>query len=196
MEKRSSILIVIASLMFVFTFLFPLWNIGLKAPQYPEGLGLKIWSHKITGLNEHDLKIINELNHYIGMQRITPESIKELKIMPYILGFLILFGLIAAFYKNTTLVKVWIALIIVLGIIGLYDFYMWEYNYGHNLSPDAPIKIPGMVYQPPLLGTKQLLNITATSLPGLGSIAIFVSLAIAVFVVWKEKKLKRGSNVK
>jgi len=190
MEKRFRVLIVIASLMFVFTFLFPLWNINLKAPQYPEGLGLKIWSHQITGLKEHDLKTINDLNHYIGMQRITPESIKELKIMPFILGFLILFGLVAAFYKNTALVKVWIALILILGIIGLYDFYMWEYNYGHNLSPDAPIKIPGMVYQPPLIGTKQLLNITATSIPGLGSIAIFVSLAIALYVVWKGKKVK------
>ncbi len=196
MDKKSKILIVVAALILVLTFLFPLWNIGLQAPQYPEGLGLKIWSHKITGLKEHDLKTINDLNHYIGMQRITPESIKELKIMPYILGFLILFGLMAALYKNTTLVKAWIAFIIIFGIVGLYDFYMWEYNYGHNLSPDAPIKVPGMSYQPPLLGSKQLLNITATSLPALGSIAIFLSLAIAFWVVWKEKKSKKVGNVK
>ncbi len=47
----------------------------------------------------------------------------------------------------------------VLAAVGLYDFYMWEYDYGHNLNPHAAIKIPGMAYQPPLIGSKMLLTL-------------------------------------
>lgn len=38
-----------------------------------------------------------------------------------------------------------------MGLIGFVDFYLWEYDYGHNLNPKAPIKIPGQSYQPPLI---------------------------------------------
>ena len=64
------------------------------------------------------------------------------------------------------LLLVWIILFVLFAIAGLVDFYLWGYDYGHNLSDDAAIKVPGMTYQPPLIGTKQLLNITASSWPG------------------------------
>ena len=81
--------------MIMLTFLFPLWYIDLEAPQYPEGIGLEIWINQIVGQNPHDLANINGLNHYIGMKEIEPESIPELKIMPYLMIFMMLFGLIA-----------------------------------------------------------------------------------------------------
>ena len=43
----------------------------------------------------------------------------------------------------------------------MVDFYLWEYEYGHNLDPTAPIQVPGMSYQPPLIGYKMLLNFGA-----------------------------------
>ena len=60
------------------------------------------------------------------------------------------------------------ALLVLAGIAGLYDFYQWGSDYGHNLDPTAPIKVPGMSYQPPLLGTKELLNFVAYSGPDTG----------------------------
>ena len=48
----------------------PLWRIELHAPQYPEGLGLRIWVDQITGAKPNDLNSINGLNHYIGMHAI------------------------------------------------------------------------------------------------------------------------------
>ena len=60
---------------------------------------------------------------------------------------------------------------VVLAVIGLIDFYRWEYSYGHELDPNAAIKVPGMTYQPPMFGTKQLLNFYATAWPGIGGIA-------------------------
>lgn len=188
MNMKSRIMIIVASVLLVLTFFFPLWKIDLHAPQYPEGLGIRIWLNQISGLKPNDLQSINGLNHYIGMKVIDPESIPELKIMPYIIAFMILFGFFNAYKKNTKLVYIWIALFLILGAIGLYDFYMWEYNYGHQLNPDAPIKIPGMAYQPPLIGSKQLLNINAVSLPSIGAIVILVSILLSAYAVYYNSK--------
>lgn len=173
------------------TYFFPLWNINLEAPQYPEGIGLRIWLDQITGLKENDLQNINGLNHYIGMAKINPDDIPELNIMPYAIAFMILFGLFNAVKGNNKSVITWLILFIILGVIGMYDFYIWEYNYGHNLDLTAPIKVPGMTYQPPLLGSKQLLNITAISLPAISAYIIFASIiftAAALFINSKNKK--------
>jgi copper chaperone NosL len=124
------------------------------------------------------------------MKKIIPEAIPELKIMPFLIGFLILFGLVAAFLKKKSLVMVWISTIVMMMIIGLYDFYIWGYDYGHDLNPEAPIKIPGMVYQPPLIGSKQLLNMNSVSLPDIGAYLIGISLLIGVFVLLNRKFIK------
>ena len=89
MIGRSKITIAFASLLLLLTFLFPLWYINLEAPQYPEGIGLEIWINQITGQKPNDLTNINGLNHYIGMKTIVPDAIPELKIMPFIIIFMI-----------------------------------------------------------------------------------------------------------
>ena len=190
MNIKERALIIFASILLIGVFLFPIWRIDLNAPQYPEGIGLRIWVNKITGANDFDLQNINKLNHYIGMKKIIPEAIPELKIMPFLIGFLILFGLVAAFLKKKSLVMVWISTIVMMMIIGLYDFYIWGYDYGHDLNPEAPIKIPGMVYQPPLIGSKQLLNMNSVSLPDIGAYLIGISLLIGVFVLLNRKFIK------
>ena len=190
MNIKERALIIFASILLIGVFLFPIWRIDLNAPQYPEGIGLRVWVNKITGANDFDLQNINKLNHYIGMKKIIPEAIPELKIMPFLIGFLILFGLVAAFLKKKSLVMVWISTIVMMMIIGLYDFYIWGYDYGHDLNPEAPIKIPGMVYQPPLIGSKQLLNMNSVSLPDIGAYLIGISLLIGVFVLLNRKFIK------
>ena len=180
MSSRSRTLLLVASLVLGLVYVLPLWRVTLDAPQYPGGLGMQIWVDTITGLNPHDLQNINGLNHYIGMQEIVPESIPELDIIPWLFGGLILFGLIAAALRKRALLFAWIGLFVVLLVIGFVDYYQWGYDYGHNLSPDAAIKIPGMAYQPPLIGSKQMLNFVAHSLPDLGGIVIFISLLMGL----------------
>jgi hypothetical protein len=69
----------------------------------------------------------------------------------------------------------------VLGVVGLWDFWHWEHDYGHNLDfQHAIIKVPGMTYQPPLIGSKQLLNFTATSWPAAGAICLGVAFVLGV----------------
>jgi len=191
MKTQSKIIVIVASLILILSFFFPIWYIDLEAPQYPEGIGLEIWLNKITGQKPHDLNNINGLNHYIGMKEIVPDAIPELKIMPFIIIFLIVFGLISGISGKRSLVYIWIVLFFVIAAVGLYDFYMWGYDYGHNLNPQAAIKIPGMAYQPPLIGSKMLLNFNAISMPHIGSWIMVATVVLSVIALIIDKKIKK-----
>lgn len=177
----------VGSLLLIALYFIPFWTIDMSAPQYPEGIGMYIGINDIQGHNKHDIKSINSLNHYIGMKEIHKADFIEFKIMPWVFAVLIGFGIIAALTGSVKLVISWLVLMIILGIVGFVDFYLWGYDYGHNLNPDAAIKIPGMSYQPPLFGCKQLLNINACSLPTTGAIFLGLSLIAAGWVIWVEK---------
>lgn len=191
MKTQSKIIVIAASLILILTFFFPIWYIDLEAPQYPEGIGLEIWLNKIAGQKPNDLVNINGLNHYIGMKEIIPDAIPEMKIMPFIIIFLVLFGIVSGISGKRSLVYIWIILFIVIAAVGLYDFYMWEYDYGHNLNPHAAIKIPGMAYQPPLIGSKMLLNFNAISMPHIGSWILVATVVLAFTALIVDKKLKK-----
>lgn len=169
-------------------YFFPIWSIELGAPQFPEGLGFYIWLDKMTGFNENDLNSINGLNHYIGMQAIEPDSIAELKYMPYIVAALIVLGVAAFLINKKSVYWSWLVLLVIVMLAGLVDFYLWEYNYGHNLDPRAAIKIPGMSFQPPLIGYKQILNMKAISLPHIGGILPGITLLTTFYLLIKSRK--------
>jgi hypothetical protein len=195
LSKPARLLLAAAALLLSAAFVFPLWRINLIAPQYPEGLGLLIKVNTVTGVEPQDLQNINGLNHYIGMKAIVPDSIPELKLMPIALGALMLSGLVVAALGRRTLARAWVALFLIGSLAGMADFWYWQYDYGHNLDVEnAPIKVPGMSYQPPLFGSKQLLNFTATSWPGLGGLAAFGSLALAGFALVLDARGRRDED--
>ena len=195
MLRSSRVLIATASILLGLVFVFPLWRIELQAPQYPEGLGLLIKISDITGVKKHDLQNINGLNHYIGMKSIEPDSIPELKFMPVFVAFMIAAGLLVAATGNRVLLYLWVGVFLIGSVAGLVDFWLWSYDYGHNLDPTAAIKVPGMTYQPPLIGSKQLLNFVATSWPGLGGLAAMVSVGTGSVVAVREwRRARRGTE--
>ncbi|MCM2278142.1 MAG: nitrous oxide reductase accessory protein NosL [Oligoflexia bacterium] len=179
-EKR----LLLASLLLLSScFLLPLWRIEIFAPQYPEGLFMQISLSRISG----NVDQINILNHYIGMKPIHAASIPELELMPKILAALIALGALAAALGRRAGATLWTALLVLTAGAGLADFFRWGHDYGHNLDPDAPIKIPGMSYQPPLIGHKLLLNIHSYSLPDLGGIALSLAILLALLSVsWRR----------
>ena len=180
MKTITRVLIVVSCVLMLTAYIFPLWHILLDAPQYPEGLEMKIWLNGLSG----NISQINGLNHYIGMKFIAADDFKEFKIIPYFFGLMTLIGLAAAITKSRKLLWTWFVCLCLFAVVGFTDFYIWEYNYGHNLNPHAAIKVEGMNYQPPLIGYKQLLNFTAGSLPDTGGILVGlggVLVAIALF---------------
>ena len=164
-------IIAVSALLLLSAYFVPLWQILMWAPQYPEGLEMKIWINTLTG----DVKIISALNHYIGMKHIEVSMFPEFKYLIYIVAFIIGFGLLTALSNRRLMLWAYSILILGAGIGALVDFYLWGYDYGHNLNPTAPIVVPGMSYQPPLIGTKQLLNFTAFSGPDIGGWIFIVS---------------------
>ncbi|WP_411278503.1 hypothetical protein [Gemmatimonas sp.] len=180
-SRRARIMVAAAAVALVSALFFPLWRVSLTAPQYPEGLGMHIWAHTVTGVEPNDLQNINGLNHYIGMKTIVPETIPELQFMPAGIIAMSVAGLLVAAMGRRRWILVWSGALLLSAVVGLVDFWRWEYDYGHNLDLEhAPIQVPGMSYQPPLIGSKKLLNFTATSLPATGGLLAIASVMLAV----------------
>jgi copper chaperone NosL len=184
--RLSRVLTAAASLALLLVYMFPLWRIELEAPQYPEGLGMRIWVNTVTGAQPNDLQNINGLNHYIGMKPIHPEAIPELQYMPLIVGALIVLGLATAVAGRRWLLYAWALAFITVAVAGLADFYAWLYDYGHNLDPHAAIQVPGMSYQPPLIGSRQILNFRAHSYPALGGWMAILAGTLAGIALTRE----------
>jgi copper chaperone NosL len=89
------------------------------------------------------------------------------------------------------LLLAWVIVAVALSGIGMYDFYQWEYRYGHELDPSAAIKVPGMSYQPPMFGSKQMLNFHTTAWPGIAGWMAMVAVGLGVACVFYEYWLRR-----
>jgi copper chaperone NosL len=191
LKPISRILILLVAASMVSAYFVPLWQILMWAPQYPEGLQMKIWINNLTG----DVRIISALNHYIGMKHIEVSMFPEFKYMIYIVAGMIAFGVATVVANKRFMLVLFATLIVAGGAAALIDFYLWGYDYGHNLDPTAPIVVPGMSYQPPVLGTKQLLNFTAFSGPDFGGwvfmVAGIVAIGTLVFEIYKSKMEKK-----
>jgi len=194
MSRTQRLITVLAALLLAGSLALPLWEVRLVAPQYPEGLGMRIHANTVAGIKPNDLQSINGLNHYIGMKPIEPDAIPELRWMPWIVVGLTVFGLIAAGVGSRAMLMGWLAAFALLCAAGLWDFHHWEYDYGHNLDmANAIIVVPGMNYEPPLIGSKQLLNFRATSWPAPGAYLLGGAFALGLGALFVKRERKRTS---
>lgn len=187
------IIALISSIALIAVLFLPLWVIDLTAPQYPEGLKLIIYANKLGG----NVEVVNGLNHYIGMRTLHEHDFPEFSILPYLIEFFVIFGLIVVLVKKRWFYYLWVAFYLVFAFVSMLDFYRWEYDYGHNLDPTAPIQVPGMSYQPPLIGFKQLLNFGVYSIPDSGGwifIAVALAIVVGAWLEWRKSK-KNSSNI-
>jgi copper chaperone NosL len=169
--------------------ILPIWRIELIAPQYPEGLEMYIYSYKLGG----QVDVINGLNHYIGMKVLKADDFIEFTVLPYIIGIYGLFFILAGVVGRRKLMYVLLGAFILFGVVAMVDFFKLLYDYGHKLDPTAPIIVPGMAYQPPLIGYKQLLNFLAFSIPDIGGwifIGCGVLLAYCCVSEWLSTRKK------
>lgn len=183
---------ILGALMLGALFFLPLWNVTLEAPQYPDAIGMDIYIDKFADHGENDIKNINIMNHYVGMKEI-PEHIPEFEIFPKVVAAMLVIGVIIGFVGNKYLYLVWFVVMIGLGSAGMYDFYLWEYEYGHDLKENAAIKFldaegKPMAYQPPLIGSKMILNFNAISMPMIGAYLLFFGMALSVVAFFVSKK--------
>jgi len=181
-SERGLILFAAVVLLPVFFLpVFPIWHMHLRAPQYPEGLNLSIYTNTIRG----DVDKINMLNHYVGMHAITATDFREFSYMPQLLTG---FGVLALLAGLTG--RRWLALLGWLAFTGFAaymfrDYVLWLYHYGHDLDPRAAIKL--QVFTPPVIGFKQMANFKVWSFPGIGTWLLGVAWALGPIAVLAER---------
>lgn len=188
LQNLVRLILILCGIGLIVVLFFPMWRIDLQAPQYPEGLTLLIYPNKLAG----NVDIINGLNHYIGMKTLHANDFIEFTILPYIIAAFAALFILTAIIGKRKLLNLLFVLFVAFGVVAMCDFWRWEYNYGHNLNPEAAIIVPGMAYQPPLLGFKQLLNFGAYSIPDIGGwifVSVGVLLFLCVFATWRKYKL-------
>ena len=186
---RSRIALLVAAVILLPAFVFPLWHMKFTSNQYLDGLDLQIYAYQLEGgksPERDDLREINALNHYIGMRPLLESDFSEFSWLPFAIGGLILLTLRAMVVgKMSNLIDVFV-LFSYFGLYSFWSFYHRLYQYGHNLDPTAAIKVPP--FTPPLLGVQPVGNFTVASYPGIASyalIAFSLLLLAAMFLSWK-----------
>jgi hypothetical protein len=188
LDIAPRILLLAAMLVVLPAYLFPLYDMTMFAPQYPNGLRLHIYSYKLEGGNGgQDTKEINLLNHYIGMKDLETADFTEFKWIPFVVGaFGLLFLRTAVVGKVAHLVDV-LVLYLYFGAFSLWSFAYKMYWYGHHLSTTASVKVDP--FTPPLFGYKKLANFEVYSYPALGSYAlagVALLLIVAFYLAWRR----------
>jgi copper chaperone NosL len=165
----------------------PIWIMKLWAPQYPEGLSLTIFANTIRG----DLQSINTLNHYVGMKHITPDDFREFHYLPQALSLFGLLALLAALFNRRWLgILGWVGFTVFAGFM-FNDYAHWLWNYGHQLDPRAPIKLP--LFTPPLIGLKHMANFRVLSVPGPGTLLLGLAWLLGPLAIWLEMREVSGT---
>ena len=188
LSPRARLAVLGTGTLLVIALFFPLWRITMFANQFPDGIRLSIYAYKLVGGNGGaDLQGINILNHYIGMHEIQAADFLEMKFIPFALGVFLLLGLrTAVFAKVRDLVDLTV-LFIYFSAFSFGVFWYRMYTYGHQLSPDAPIKVPP--FTPPVLGHQHIANFDVYSTPGVGTVLLVAfSLGLVTVLVLTTRR--------
>ena len=98
-------LVALASLLPALSYFFPLWHYYFEAPQYPEGLSMSIWSYQLAGR----VDLINGLNHYVGFMHLDAADFYEFRILPVLIGLVILGGIWVVIRGSLRSMTLWVA---------------------------------------------------------------------------------------
>ena len=195
LDVRSRVLIIVAALFLIPTYVAPLWNMTLYSNQFPDGLRLDIYSHKLEGTKtplQDDLREINSLNHYIGMRPLIDEDFTEFKWIPFVIGGMILLALRAIVLgKMSKLVDLFMLFTYFSGF-SLWSFYDKMYAYGHNLEPTAAIKVDP--FTPPLFGHQTMANFEVYSYPGVASYFMVAVPLLMLAAMWFSRRASLSKN--
>ncbi len=150
----------------------PYWKVHVFAPQYPKGLQLVAYVHRLDG----DVRELDILNHYIGMKPLERAAQWERKvsvcIFPALSALLILSALVPCRWIFLFLLP---PLCVPLAFCA--DVLFWLHHYGTHLDPTAPMKIKPFL--PPLVGAGTIAQFRAFASFQIGFYLSLVALALA-----------------
>ncbi|WP_246589776.1 hypothetical protein [Desertibacillus haloalkaliphilus] len=182
LSNSSVVSLYIAAGLLVVSIFLPWWGMRFYAPQYPEGLDIIVYPYKLAG----EIDIVNSLNHYIGMANFSEETFPELQVLPYIIVGLALLTVVVTMLRRKSLLYGLIFIMVVGGIIGIYDMHHWLTEFGTNLDPMAPIDLEPFV--PPIIGENIIANFVTNSYFTYGSFLLGIAFLLMLFPLWRDRK--------
>jgi hypothetical protein len=197
LSPRARLAVLGAGAFLLIAVFFPLWEITMFAQMFPEGIRMWIYPYKLVGGNGGaDLQGINILNHYIGMREIRAQDFPEMKFIPFALGLFFLLGIRTAVFARVHQLVDLLVLFIYFGLFSLGSFYYRMYTFGHQLSPEAPIKVAP--FTPPVFGHQHIANFDVYSYPGPGTylLAAYALVLFSLLVVEARRKASAAVPVK
>jgi len=185
LSKPSRIVLAFLALAMLPALVLPVWHMRLNAPQYPDGLDVTIYSHTVGG----DLREINGLNHYIGMDPIEPDEFPEFRFIPFFILRLVLFAGLAALVARIPIAAIgWIDLVL-FGSVMMFDFQSWLTRFGTNLAPEAAITLEP--FAPKFIGTTTIAQFSVESYPAAATVMMMIAGVagpIILFYEWYRRR--------
>lgn len=161
----------LAAALMVATYWLPLWTMRLEAPQYPNGLFMRAYGHRVAG----DLYEINIINHYVGMAEIAEVPAPEMALFPYAV-----FGLAAACVLSLLhrrLMQLTALAVLGMPVVVLADLQWWLHKFGRNLDPHAPLNFV-KPFTPLVIGISKIGNFRSVSMISWGLLATVIAAAL------------------
>lgn len=192
------VILIAAGVLIIVSMKYPMWYMYLDSNNFPKGIGMAIWATHPGDPGDIDeldggLKEINILNHYIGMEAISKDTMAIFSVLPVALAIGAILCGIAAFIRRR-----WASLtaLIYFGLIsagGLFTLVYSLYSFGHNLDPTAAIQVPP--FMPGIYGEHTLAQFTTYSDFYWGTYLLLIaSLCMVVAVVVDFYTLRRASE--
>jgi copper chaperone NosL len=180
LSNPSRILIVVATMAILPAVFLPTWKITLRAPQYPDGLTLTIMPNTVRG----DVHEVNLLNHYIGMKEIRADEFPEFRFIPFFILRFIGFAFLTALVARMPIAALGWMDFVLFGVVMMYTFQHWLYDYGNNLAPNAPLNIEP--FTPSFIGTTSIGQFSVSSWPAAGAVLMGLAGLIGPLIVLYE----------
>lgn len=184
-KRGVSTLVFLGAAILLSSFWFPYWNLDLRAPQYPDGLKIQIYMDHVEG----DVSEVNILNHYIGMGSLDDAAKFERQIAWYVLVLLTL-GAVLVIPIGRKVYKIFYLppVIFLLGFVG--DLFYWLYQAGHDLNPDAPVRITP--FTPAILGVGEIGQFKTIAFFSTGFWMAVLGTIVIFYALGKKKALCQG----
>lgn len=193
-QRSSSYAIIAVLLLMGIVYVIPIWSIRMGGVQFTEPLKVYIWVNKITGGTDVDLYTINDFNHYVGMRKIQPDSIRELTYMPYLLAYMLAGALFTLWRRRVYLVVLGLLNLCLVGFAGIWDFWRWLHSFGTELDTTAPLYSKDVDFQPPMFACKDILNVTTCSWPHVGAIFLLASMLLLGYILYNEYQSAKNNG--
>jgi len=125
------------------------------------------------------------------MRDLANESFAEFQWMPFVIGALGLLMLRAVVHGSVAALLDVVMIFIYFGAFSTWSFGYKLYRYGHDLAPDAAIKVAP--FMPPMFGYRQIANFEVYSYPRAGTYAMVAAILLLVAALgWTWVRTRRA----